>query len=89
MGITRRQAVEAIELHQILDYQPYLSEAEAREILRCDLGRGGLETRPVVWNANPTPYHYPSFQRLRSTSADGESVFESTESGGSFGVIRR
>lgn len=44
MGITRRQAAEAIELHQILADQPYLSEAEAREVLRCDLGSVGLES---------------------------------------------
>ena len=59
MGITRRQAAEAIELHQILADQPYLSEAVAREILRCDLGRGGLETRPVVVELDSNPLSLP------------------------------
>ena len=59
MRITRRQAVEAIELHQMLADQPYISEAEAREILRCDLGRGGLKTRPVVVELDSNPLSLP------------------------------
>ena len=43
MVITRRQALEALKLHQILADQPYLSEGGAREVLRRDLDRACLE----------------------------------------------